>query len=694
MLNQAPTIPNYNIISPLGSGTSGHVWLAKDKDGERRAIKVAHFDYVNSPNYQRRFEREVAAQQQLYEVSSHVARIFDYDENHLPPYIIMDYINGIDLNRMIATREIANYDLPTRLHWIEALASTLVKAHSIRIPGDTHGIIHRDIKPQNIRIQGERPYLLDFSISLTSDVEIDNTQDAMTLRYVAPEITASEASDIFSFGLVSFEILYEIHPLATFDEASKIAMAEYIDYVLDKLQKGDWRYPSRVTAELPALNQPENQEKLDAVFQKVLAIEPENRYETTKDFSDDLLAILLGPVSSPVFQAYSSKSTTETPQVTIQFDEKKVQREFSQISDIQETRRFPDRELEEVSSTPTNSATKPQSHSNKSIITEFKPKLDSSIIANGRNLTLLLAGVLGFLFVGLMFVNNGGNNSSGVLVPDVTDEPTVISASSTDSEGINAFDATAIPTITASHTSTVNITASHTASPSPTATLTERATATMTSTSTPTLTATTTLTNTPRATVTPSTTPTTRPTRTPTLAPTATSIPEAWEEREDVLIVNDIITYLPIFYMPEGCVISEQFDALCLEETVWMDLEPVSNETYDLCSRLGICSRPAFGELFDPAGAGSLNPVVGVNLAMAQEYCAWREARLPTGLEWQVLMERAPTAYKGVDEWTMTENPREGQGQLYTFEEGTSNAIWLEDLYLGENLSFRCVRSE
>ena len=68
MLDQTPKIPNYEIISPLGSGTSGQVWLAKDRFGERRAIKITHIDHISSSDYQRRFRREVRAQQQLYEV--------------------------------------------------------------------------------------------------------------------------------------------------------------------------------------------------------------------------------------------------------------------------------------------------------------------------------------------------------------------------------------------------------------------------------------------------------------------------------------------------------------------------------------------------------------------------------------------------------------------------------------------------
>lgn len=753
MLDQTPKIPNYEIISPLGSGTSGQVWLAKDRFGERRAIKITHIDHISSSDYQRRFRREVRAQQQLYEVSSHVARIFDYDEKHIPPYIVMDYINGMDLNRMIAIGEMDDVDLQTRLHWIEAIASTLTKAHSIKIPGDSHGIIHRDIKPQNIRIQGQRPYLLDFSISLTSDVEIDSTQDAMTLRYVAPEVIPSEASDIFSFGLVAFEILYEVHPITTYDEASKIMMSDYINYVQHKLQKISWRLPSTIDARFPSMNLQANRRKLDMVFQKVLSLEPSYRFETPKQFSDALLSILLGPPSSQEFQIYTSKTTTETPQVTLHLDENSPlgdhqrQKRKSIPVDVaatpQDTRRFASKEIDSWTQEDHDVAVEVESDEDLSVegepIPDTKPSAQRPLIDEREDKVMqrdletiqldwtdpdsdgldeseghkpkrkrsdhkrLSYAVLGILIIlagltALMRISGGDGASSlqvintenagdldtdgGVPVSETVSDPRVAAAVSSTETATPTL--TRTPSQTPEPTATVTDTAVPTNTPRPTrtATLTATPTATATSTNTPTATVT------RRASSTPTMTYTVQPTSTPT------STPQAWEIEQRILTVDDIRSTINMMFMPSGCSAGLQGEVICLEQSVHIDLEPVSNEKYDLCLRGTLCTRPAFGEVYDPAGAGANNPVVGVNMMMAQTYCEWRGGRLPIALEWQMLVAKFPEMYQDVNEWIEVPDSPAGQSQIYIRDESDMRRVWLEDSYLSDDLSFRCVQPD
>ncbi|PJF33922.1 MAG: hypothetical protein CUN57_00885, partial [Phototrophicales bacterium] len=110
------------------------------------------------------------------------------------------------------------------------------------------------------------------------------------------------------------------------------------------------RLPSTIDSQFPALNLQSNRRKLDMIFQKVLSIEPTYRFETPKQFSDALLSILLGPPTSQEFQMFTSKNTTETPQVTIQLDEsvsaevKQHQRQAIPVdvaASPQDTRRFP-----------------------------------------------------------------------------------------------------------------------------------------------------------------------------------------------------------------------------------------------------------------------------------------------------------------------------------------------------------------
>jgi len=714
MLHHAPNIPNYTIIGPLGAGTSGHVWLAQDMFGERRAIKVAHIDYINSPDYQRRFQREITAQQQLYEVSSHVARIFDYDEKFIPPYIVMDYINGMDLNRLIAINEIAKFNLLTRLHWIEALASTLTKAHSIRIPGDPHGIIHRDIKPQNIRIQGERPYLLDFSISLTSDVELDSTHDAMTLRYAAPEVKGSEAADIFSFGLVAFEILYEAHPLSTYDEATSIAVTEYIPYITDKLRRGTWKYPSTLISKFPSLNVPKIAQDLDHVFQKVLAIEAIDRYKTPKDFSDDLLAILLNPTTRPVFSLDSSSATTGTPATTIQYhDDKKIRKPTSlgqgDISSYpntpQDTNHFPNSEL--IKDLPpvngigeTGEDTNILDEQDSVLIVESEKQQYDRGNTNQRSMvSLIVFGILivlfGYFMVNSLLSNNTKNGFDGELTMIDNRAIASITTLTPSNEIIDTILDTQSPTPTATPTLTKTATITPTATPTltKTATITPTATATLTKTATITPTATATLTKT--ATITQTATQVKTqipPTPTPTIVP-PTPTPDAWQIEQMILSVNEINTINSVVFMPQGCVLVEGRE-LCLDESVWIDLDPISNEKYALCSRTANCSRPAFGELYDPAGAGANNPIVGISMIMSDQYCKWRDARLPTPLEWEILMTQLPVAYRGINEWTNNRDATDGQSQMYFFSDSEIRGVWLEDAYLSDDLTFRCVQSQ
>lgn len=722
MLHHAPNIPNYIIIGPLGAGTSGHVWLAQDIYGERRAIKVAHFDSINNPEYQRRFQREVTAQQQLYEVSSHVARIFDYDEKFIPPYIVMDYINGMDLNRLIAIKEIAKYDLETRLQWIEALASTLTKAHAIRIPGNPHGIIHRDIKPQNIRIQGERPYLLDFSISLTSDVEIDSTHDAMTLRYAAPEVTGSEAADIFSFGLVAFEILYEAHPLSTYDEATSISVTQYIPYVTDKLRDGTWKFPSMLNANFPKLNEPQISQDLDRVFHKVLAFDAADRYQTPKDFSDDLLSILLKPATRPTYPSNSSTVKTKPPVTTIQFNDNK----FSKPSSLrrnappknplpQETNHLPPNEVAEGLPSPSIGKVVEEQDASSLIDFEEQPQFKNNSSQKSIVSIIVFAIMMimfGYFLLNGLLINNSKNGFDGELT--VTNNQTANSvAILTLSPDANADTilpmqpvtptATATNTVTATATYTVTptatatMTATHTASPTTTTTHTATATMTATHTASPTTTATYTPTTTTTATVTasPSSTPTQVNTQIPTARPTEvvfTPTPDAWQIEQKILSVNEINTINSVVFMPAGCILAEA-EELCLDEGVWIDLDAVTNAKYALCSRSAKCSRPAFGELYDPAGAGANNPIVGISMIMSAQYCNWRDARLPTGDEWKILMNQLPSAYRGIYEWTSDKDSINGQSQMYFLLDTEISGIWLEDSYLSDDLSFRCVQS-
>jgi len=173
-----------------------------------------------------------------------------------------------------------------------------------------------------------------------------------------------------------------------------------------------------------------------------------------------------------------------------------------------------------------------------------------------------------------------------------------------------------------------------------------------------------------------------------------TATPQAWQIEQKILTLDNTSIAIMVVFMPAGCEARRGGDDICLEQGVYMDLEPVSNEKYDLCLRSALCTRPAFGEIYDPAGAGATNPVVGVNLAMAQSYCEWRGARLPNAAEWQMLISKFPDTHRDVDEWIKESDALAGQSQIFTRVESEWQRVWLEDSYLSDNLSFRCVQPE
>lgn len=699
MLHEPPQIPNYTIVQPLGSGTSGSVWLAKDQYGERRAIKVAHFDYVGDPDYQRRFRREVMAQQTLFQVSSHVARIFHYDEAHIPPYIIMDYINGVDLNRLIATKQIEQYSLMSRLHWIEALASTLSKAHNIKIRGDdAHGLIHRDIKPQNIRVQGERPYLLDFSISLTSDVEIDNTQDALTIRYSSPEMIGSELSDIFSFGLVAFEILYEIHPITTMSEADAIAIADYQNYIIDKLLNYAWRYPSSIKSPLEQLNTPDVSKKLDRVFHKVFAVEPMSRYQTPKEFADDLMSAVMVTTQppQPIDISASSTANTDAPHPTVILNESNANSNrnrnrstmFSGVMIVTLicTLFFASIFLTQMADSAQNTTSTAESIA---MNTTVEP-------------TTVLAGAISGTSTPTATRETRVQSSAVTIAPSATRQPTRTTEPTKTHTLTHTAEPTATPTIAPSNTARPTMTSS----PEPTATRTHTQTPapTRTPTFTPTVTATGTSTPTTTATHTPTVTASRTPSRTP-VPPTATPLnleltPDNWELQSRFITLEDnVVTDLRVIYAPPGCIEQENNVSICVEKGFWIDIAPISNATYDFCLRTGDCSRPAFGDLYDPAGALSTQPVVGIRGEVASNYCAWRGGRLPDEAEWRYVTGHLPNIIVMPNEWVMTDNTSEttsGPGlssPTFMIISSTGERIYtFPDDYLDTDLSFRCVQ--
>jgi beta-lactam-binding protein with PASTA domain/tRNA A-37 threonylcarbamoyl transferase component Bud32 len=265
----------YRIVRKLGSGGMANVYLAEDEDlGRRVAIKILNERYANDDLFIERFRREAKSAAALSHPN--IVSVYDRGEAEGTYYIAMEVIEGRSLKELIMTRG----PLPIA----QALAYTHEILEALRF-AHRHGIIHRDIKPHNILI-GERLKVTDFGIARAGASQMTEAGSIMgTAQYLSPEqargapVTAS--SDLYSAAIVLYEMLTGKVPF-TGDSAIEIAMKHLNDPP---------KPPSKIRPEIP--------EELDAVVLRALAKNPEDRYQTAEEFSEDLHRVEAGLPLAP-----------------------------------------------------------------------------------------------------------------------------------------------------------------------------------------------------------------------------------------------------------------------------------------------------------------------------------------------------------------------------------------------------------
>src|SRR3954453_13666282 len=265
----------YRILRKLGSGGMANVYLAEDEElGRRVAIKILNDRYANDELFIERFRREAKSAAALSHPN--IVSIYDRGQAEGTYYIAMEVIEGRSLKELILTRG----PLPIG----QAIAYTHEMLEALRF-AHRHGIIHRDIKPHNILI-GERLKVTDFGIAragasqMTEAGSIIGTgQDLSPQQARGAPVTAS--SDLYSAALVLYEMLTGKVPF-TGDSAIEIAMKHLNDPP---------KPPSKIRPEIP--------EELDAVVLRALAKNPEDRYQTAEEFSEDLHRVEAGLPLAP-----------------------------------------------------------------------------------------------------------------------------------------------------------------------------------------------------------------------------------------------------------------------------------------------------------------------------------------------------------------------------------------------------------
>lgn len=198
-LSDPSRIGPYFPLARLGVGGFGTVYVAtrRDRPGELAAVKVVHGNVASAPRFSFRFAREIAAIKRVS--SDYVPRLLDEGPTDQPPWLATELIPGLSLDRVVR-----HYGpLPEAAVWALAagVAEGLAAVHEA-------GLVHRDMKPQNVLLLPVGPRIIDFSlVRLTELPHHSMSQQAIaTLQYAAPEqilegLSAADApADIFALG--------------------------------------------------------------------------------------------------------------------------------------------------------------------------------------------------------------------------------------------------------------------------------------------------------------------------------------------------------------------------------------------------------------------------------------------------------------------------------------------------------------
>ncbi len=185
----------YRLIEKIGEGGMGVVYLGADTEGRRVAVKVLGAAVASDPNARQRLAREVETMRRVR--NRFVAEVLDADVDGPSPYIVTRYVPGRTLEDTV--RQGGPVSGVALDNLAEGLAEALAAIHAA-------GVIHRDLKPGNVMLDGEHPVIIDFGIAHVPDsTRLTKTGLVMgTPGYLAPEVieggASSGASDVHSWG--------------------------------------------------------------------------------------------------------------------------------------------------------------------------------------------------------------------------------------------------------------------------------------------------------------------------------------------------------------------------------------------------------------------------------------------------------------------------------------------------------------
>jgi serine/threonine protein kinase len=273
------SVSHYQVMSALGEGSVGQVYLALDlRLGRKVALKFLRHEFTRDPKLVQRFMREAQAASGISHPN--IVTIFEIEENECGHFIATEFIDGQTLRQRLAGGG---------MKLIEALDISIQLARALEA-AHTAGIVHRDIKPENImvRIDG-LVKVLDFGLAKLRGDDLGTTDDCIpstsplqtgsgavmgTLSYMSPEQSLGQKvdhrTDIFSLGVVLYEMITGVKP---FTGESPASVSDAIAYYA----------PAPLRRE-----RPETPSALERVINRALEKDCALRYQTAAEMRDEL----------------------------------------------------------------------------------------------------------------------------------------------------------------------------------------------------------------------------------------------------------------------------------------------------------------------------------------------------------------------------------------------------------------------
>lgn len=305
----------YEILEKIGTGGMSDVYKAKDHKLNRFvAVKVLKQEFGENANFVSKFRVEAQAAAGL--MHPNIVNVYDVGEENEIHYIVMELVEGITLKKYIEKK--------ARLSVKEAISIAIQVAMGIEA-AHNNGIIHRDIKPQNVIISKDgKVKVTDFGIAKAATSNTITSNVMGSVHYTSPEQArggySDEKSDVYSLGITLFEMLTGRVP---FNGETTVAIA--IKHIQEELPS-----PRDYVAEIPV--------SVEQIVFKCCQKSPDRRYQNMGEVIQDLKQSLLNPDSD--FVKLSNPDEDASTRMISASDMEQIKRQTDQRDSMEESLRL------------------------------------------------------------------------------------------------------------------------------------------------------------------------------------------------------------------------------------------------------------------------------------------------------------------------------------------------------------------